>query len=179
MYGAERHVLVGQKRKGLAGVQFRIVAARVLEAAILIVLHQVVIWIPRKRERTDTECVDPWQPQESKIGVGGREMLGIELDDVMTDQELGAFGEVIQALQGGRKITTLEMEDLPRIRANASELVDPGVLATDLEVDANAARREVAWAEINRLRQRPVAGPGRISDLETSFRSSSLSHPSP
>jgi hypothetical protein len=141
---AERLVLVGKERSGLAGVQFWIIATRVLETAILIVLHQVVIRIARKRERTETERVDPRQSQQSKIGVRGCKMLGIELDDVVTDKEIGALGKFIQTLQGGRKIATLEMEDLPRIRPNAREPVDPGVFEPDLEVDAEAARREVA-----------------------------------
>jgi hypothetical protein len=73
-------------------------------------------------------------------------MLGIEFNEVMPDKEIGALGKVVQTLQGGRKIATAEMEDPPRIRPNASELVNLGVFAPDLEVDAEAARREVARA---------------------------------
>jgi len=86
--------------------------------------------------------------------VRGREVLRIELDDVVSDQELGTVAEIIQTLERGDQIAPLKRMT-GGIRSDASELVDPGVLAADLEVDAETARREVA----RRGSAGPASGP--------------------
>jgi hypothetical protein len=69
------------------------------------------------------------------------------------------------------------MECLTGIRSDAGQLVNLGILSADLQVDAEAAGREVARAQVRRLHQRPIANLGGISDPEIPVRGSSLSHP--
>ena len=53
---AERAVLVGQNLQRQPRVQLGIVATRVLELPILVMLHQLMVRIPRKRERAARVC---------------------------------------------------------------------------------------------------------------------------
>lgn len=116
-------ILECQEPERQSGVQFGVVSARVLELTILIVLHQMVIGIARKRE---------WAWRSVSIlgnlkgnlkrrspGLAAARCLESNPMTLGPTNEVGAIGQFVQALECAHEISATEMEGLASVRSDA------------------------------------------------------------
>ena len=87
--------LILEESESELSIQLRVVELRSLEAAVVVVLDEVVIWIARKAERIKAKRIHPWQLEKTQVWIGSCEVHGVEVDQVVAEQVLGAIGELI------------------------------------------------------------------------------------
>ena len=97
------------------------------------------------------------QLQQPQIGFGGGQMRQVESDQVMAEQEAGAFGERVESFQRGKEIALPEMQrGSGQVAAKSSKTVNPRIAQPDLEVNGQAAGSETT----HRRREWEVAAGG-------------------
>ena len=94
-----------------------------------------------------TRRVDVRQRQQAEFGIGGLEVRAVEARQVVTEQEGGTLGEVVEALERGGEITAAEVEDLVVVTPDGYESVDAAVALAHLQIDGEAPWRELGWLE--------------------------------
>jgi hypothetical protein len=103
----------------------------------------VVIGIARKRQRIQAQGVDGGQTQQAQIRACGGQMRQVVGDQVMTQDEGGAFGQVIESGQCGAQIVAAVSQRRPGIAPDRGELMDAPILDADFQIDAQATGFEV------------------------------------
>ena len=68
--------------------------------AFLVVLDQPMIGVAGIGQRIEPQSVDGRTLQQHKIWCCSAQMRQIEMDDVVSQQELGAFDKVLEGLRG-------------------------------------------------------------------------------
>jgi hypothetical protein len=110
-----------------------------LKSAILIVLHQVVVGVPRERERIEPECVDDRFLEKPKARLRGLKTASIEGNDVVAKQELGRPRECVQRQQGVIEAAALVDASPLKPVADTSEALNSVSLWINLEIDRHAS----------------------------------------
>lgn len=91
--------LVAGDLRSQPGAEFPVVVLPVLELAFLVAFDELLIEVPGKREPTHQQRVEGWQIQQVQIGLCGPEMRPLESDQVVAEQDLGAFSEPVAPVQ--------------------------------------------------------------------------------
>ncbi|MET0438378.1 MAG: hypothetical protein ABW043_12885 [Devosia sp.] len=90
----KRGKLVAQDVENETRIHFRIIHMTALKAAVVIVLNQVMIGIPRECQRIEPECINRGIEQPGQCRLGRDEMWQIVMEDIVTENMPG-FGEGI------------------------------------------------------------------------------------
>ena len=66
-----------------------------LKPAILIVLDQMMVRVPWKRERIEPKGINHWLFKQPQVGLVRLQMARIKVDKVMPKDEVGWIGELV------------------------------------------------------------------------------------
>ena len=141
---AECGALVFEERQREPGVVLWIVAPFADEIAILVVLDQVVVRILRERERTQHERVQGRTAEQSKIRCRGAQVRQVEVDQVVAEDDLRRFGEVVEFAQGIAELSTPELgaNEGAAVRVDGGQGVDSLGSLADLQIDGEIAHQD-------------------------------------
>jgi uncharacterized protein len=128
-------VLIPQDAERQSGIEFRVIAAAVPELPILVVLDQVVVWVPRECERVQPKRIHLRETQQPQVWIGCGEDLRVEFNQVVTDQKRGTVGQLVELGEAGTEIAASVVERLARVTSHGRESMDSTVVPTDFEVD--------------------------------------------
>ena len=132
--------LVVEKLQRKAGIELGIVDPTALEPAVLIVLDEVMIWIPRECEGAQTQRVYGGQGQQSQVGLRRLEVGQVEGDQVVTENERRAVGKFVELCERrGRSAAGMPLTSVP---THSAEGANAAVLLAYLEVDGETAGPE-------------------------------------
>ena len=129
--------LILEGLQSLAGVEFRIVHLSALEPAVLVVLDEVVIRITGKGQWTQQQRVDGRQVQQAEVGPGGPQVRQVESDEIVTEQVVGAFRQLVEPAQCRLKghVALWKHQPIAGVGPHRGEGMDAGALFADFEVE--------------------------------------------
>ena len=133
--GFQRVTLVTEEFQREPRVQLRVVQSTLFELRVLIVLDEVVIWIPGKGEGIQLQRIHCGQPEKPKARFRGGQMRQVEGNQVMAEQEVDTIDEVVEFPQCRCSVSAANDQRLIPVGANGGECADTAVLPVDLEVD--------------------------------------------
>jgi hypothetical protein len=152
--GGQRLMLVLEQAQRALGVELRIVQLPAGERGVLIVLHQVVVRVARKGERTEPQRVDVGQLQQLERRIDGSQVRAVEGDQVVAEQERRAVRQCVEALQRGAEVAAGIGERVTGIAADRGEAVNAAVLPAHLEIDAEVSVSPVSASGREGCRER-------------------------
>ena len=92
----QHRLLVGEDFQRDLGVLFGVVPSPGEQLTVLIVLDQAVIRVARERQGVEPKRVDRRQFQQAQVWIRGSQMLQVEVDEVVPQHEVCAFGQVVE-----------------------------------------------------------------------------------
>ena len=113
-----------------------------LQAAVLVVLHEVMVRIPRKGQRVEPERVDDRFLEQTQVWIGRFQVAGVEGDEVVSQHEICRFRKPIQGLKRVAQIPAPVDTWLRAARTNATKAVNTIGLGVDFEIDRHAPFQE-------------------------------------
>ena len=136
----KRLSLVGKQVERLPRIEFRIVALPSHQATILIVLDELVVGIGGKRQGAQAQGVQRRHPQQAQLRCGSFEAPQVEIDQVVADEAIAGFGEIIElgqcGIQGdGPELLFGECQRRPGSVIDRSEGKDAFVASPNFQVD--------------------------------------------
>jgi len=93
---AQGVLLAPKNLQGQTGVQFWIVQLPALELAVLIVFDEMMVRIAGKSQWIEQQSIHHRQFEQAQIGFGRRQVRRVEGDQIVTEQEGAAFGEIVE-----------------------------------------------------------------------------------
>ena len=96
---SKRLPLIGKKVKRLTRVEFRIVDLSSDQAAVLIVLDQLVVGVGRKRQGAQTQSVQHRHAEHAHVRCSSFEVPYVEVNQVVADETVAGLGEFIKLSQ--------------------------------------------------------------------------------
>src|SRR5262249_41874206 len=91
----ERSLLVGQHLQREPRIQFRIIPSSPLKLTVLVVLDEMVVRIPRERQRIEVQRVDTRKLKQTELGFRRLEVRYIEANQIVAEQEFCALAKLI------------------------------------------------------------------------------------
>ena len=136
----QRLLLVLKQIEGQLGVQQRVVDPAPDQAAVLVVLDQVVIGVAGERQGVEPEGIHRRQFQEVEARVQRCQVGQVEGDDVVPQDEQGSLGHIVQLGQaaGSAGLGRGEAELLAGVRPAGGQSPQGAVLDGDLQVQGEA-----------------------------------------
>ena len=119
-------------------VEFRVVAARPLELAVLVVLDEVMVGVAREGEGTEPERIHRRETQQAEAGLRGAEVGQVEIDEVVAQQEVRADGQAVQFAE----VRSPSGYGPVDIGADSREGANTAALRVNFQVYGEAAKRE-------------------------------------
>ena len=137
----QRLALVAIELQRNAGVELGIVHPAALQTAVLVVLDETVIGVAGEGERAETQRVDGREFQKPEGRLRRRQVRQVEGDQVVSQQEGRALGEVVQPRKYGSETAARMRQTAAGIRPYCPDGMNP-VVPADLEIQGNAGRPE-------------------------------------
>ena len=134
-------VLVSKDLDRAHGVERGVVHPSSFERAVLVVLDQMVVGVPREGKRIEPQRIDGRPPQQPQVGICLLQNTQVEADQVVAKQKIGAVGEIVEPRQRRGEVTAVEFQTLAGIRPHCSERADARFLPADFEVQREARGR--------------------------------------
>ncbi|HSF22436.1 MAG TPA: hypothetical protein VLA81_10365, partial [Burkholderiales bacterium] len=129
---------------------------------ILVMLDEVVVRIPRERQRIEAQGVDTWKLKQTEFRIRRLEMRYIESDQIVAEQELRAVGKLIEAAKCLLNVAVPMSHGFAGTAADGGKLEDAPGLASDLEIDRQTTRSKFLCSR--RDRGRSTHYPARLDD---------------
>ena len=154
----QRLLLVLKQLEGQLGVQQRVVDPAPDQAAVLVVLDQVVVWVVGEGQGVEPEGVHRRQFQEVEARVQRGQVGQVEGDDVVSQEEPGPLGHIVQPGQaaGSAGLGCGEAELPVGVRPAGGQSPQGAVLDRDLQVQGEASPQN---GDRRRRRRRRVGLP--------------------
>ena len=131
----ERLQLVGEHLEHQPRIEFGIVHVPRLEPPVVIVLHEVVVWVPRKRERVQPERVDRRLHDARQTRPVCREVREIMAQEVVSERVLDAIERRFELGQALVKVPIPATDRGGCTAPDRRKGEDLGRLRIDLQVD--------------------------------------------
>ena len=104
----------------------------------MVVLDEVVVWVARKGQRVEPQCVDR-RAEELRQARSRRSEVGqIMAQDVVTDQMIAVGGRRFQPIKSALQITFSGQDRRRFAVLNRSKGKDPSCFGIHFDVDRNA-----------------------------------------
>ena len=115
-----------------------------VELAVLVMLHQVVVGVAGKGQRAESERVHRRAFQHFQVRLGGGQVRQVKGDDVVAQNEIYSLGHVVQLGKGcGQGEVSVGIDQgLAAVGAQCGEGVDTLVLGADFEVEGETVSEE-------------------------------------
>ena len=141
---AECGAFVFEERQREPGVVLRIVSSFADQVAILIVLDQAVVRVLREGEWTQHERVQGRTAEQPEIRCRRAQVRQVEVDQVVAEDDVRRFGEVVEFVQGTVELAWLEprADQGSAVGIDRRQRVDSLASLADLQVDGQAAARQ-------------------------------------
>lgn len=112
-------------------VGLRVVRMTCLKPSVVIVLDQMIVEVPRKRERVQPQRVDRGLFEEAKVASGGLQVPHVELDNVVAEDEVGGVRVRVETCQGLCQITSRMYECLAGVGPHGRKALQSICLGID------------------------------------------------
>ena len=99
-------------------------------------LDQVVVGVAGEGQGVEAERVHRGQVEQPQPGLGGPQVGEVEVDQVVSQQEVRALGQLVQPGQGLGQVAAHpgDRHRLTRIRTDSGNRVNPVIRPADLQV---------------------------------------------
>ena len=101
----------------------------------MIVLDEMVVRVPRERQRIEAEGVDARKVEQAEVRIRRGAVWGVEGDEIVAEQEFCALRELVEAVERLGNVAAAMCDGFAGTAANGGKLEDAASVASDLEID--------------------------------------------